>query len=513
MAGTREQSKATTTNGWSNPQQGNRDQYHDVTTHTNQSTKPTNPAANVKPTTNASPPQNKTTEESPTSPVPSSVADEKKTGEEVTDPSQQDVTASQLGEQQQARSGFVVPPNRKDTRKLFVGGLPSNVTEHEFREFFEQFGPVLDSVVMFDRDTRRSRGFGFVIFENEATSNSLITEGINEQGIAFGHVTMRGKVCEVKSAEPKDPNVAKNGGGRGSGPMGSGHSRGSQNNSTNGGSGSGFRHQKHNNNYNRVKYRGTGNGGGDRSYSRYGPSVETTAVPVMDASMMGSPTSFQGPPMYAGPWQGVSGYPHPNQAPPPVGAAVMVPGDETTNGQGDGVVNGMAMLSMNSAGAVPPPGQAYHMGGMYYPPAPGGPAYMATHFYNPYHPAAGGYPDQYPTENHAVAPPMPAGAPYAPPPPLDPNGYPIMDPAAAAAHTGNAGYAVFPLMMGSIPPAGTVPPPNMVTTPAEVVVPNTVVVENTNDIPAGDNNNNPVKVDDRPEVEVTNREGQKTGQA
>jgi RNA recognition motif-containing protein len=43
------------------------------------------------------------------------------------------------------------------------------VTEGEFREFFEQFGVLIDSVVMFDRDTGRSRGFGFVTFEDEVS--------------------------------------------------------------------------------------------------------------------------------------------------------------------------------------------------------------------------------------------------------------------------------------------------------------------------------------------------------
>lgn len=57
------------------------------------------------------------------------------------------------------------PPTKKDSRKLFVGGLPADVTDKEFREFFSQYGAVLDSVVMYDRETHRSRGFGFVTFE------------------------------------------------------------------------------------------------------------------------------------------------------------------------------------------------------------------------------------------------------------------------------------------------------------------------------------------------------------
>lgn len=90
------------------------------------------------------------------------------------------------------------PPSKKDSRKLFVGGLPADgtwmilkslfltkwashacfvslfvVTEMEFREFFEQFGVVVDSVVMFDRETQRSRGFGFVTFHDPVSLSSL----------------------------------------------------------------------------------------------------------------------------------------------------------------------------------------------------------------------------------------------------------------------------------------------------------------------------------------------------
>jgi len=57
-----------------------------------------------------------------------------------------------------------IPPTEVDDRKLFVGGLPPDVTSEEFRLFFEQFGAILDSVVMFDRETKNSRGFGFVTF-------------------------------------------------------------------------------------------------------------------------------------------------------------------------------------------------------------------------------------------------------------------------------------------------------------------------------------------------------------
>lgn len=44
------------------------------------------------------------------------------------------------------------------------------MTEAEFLQFFEQFGEVIDSVVMIDRVTKRSRGFGFVTFAKEVSS-------------------------------------------------------------------------------------------------------------------------------------------------------------------------------------------------------------------------------------------------------------------------------------------------------------------------------------------------------
>lgn len=105
------------------------------------------------------------------------------------------------------------PPNKKDSRKLFVGGLPADITAEEFRLFFEQFGTVVDSVVMFDRETQRSRGFGFVTFQSSEVSNMLLNmgQGEDENGAEesptsprVGRLVMRGKTCEVKSAEPKE---------------------------------------------------------------------------------------------------------------------------------------------------------------------------------------------------------------------------------------------------------------------------------------------------------------------
>jgi hypothetical protein len=75
------------------------------------------------------------------------------------------------------RDTLKILPTTKDVRKLFVGGLPTDITNEEFHAFFEQFGQVMDSFVMFHRETRRSRGFGFVTFKDPAVCRYLLSVG------------------------------------------------------------------------------------------------------------------------------------------------------------------------------------------------------------------------------------------------------------------------------------------------------------------------------------------------
>lgn len=96
---------------------------------------------------------------------------------------------------------FKIPPTKKDNRKLFVGGLPPEVTDVEFKAFFEKFGSILDSVVMIDRETKCSRGFGFVTFHDPAVADRIIKE--NMQDDTKSKVNINGKWCEVKASEPK----------------------------------------------------------------------------------------------------------------------------------------------------------------------------------------------------------------------------------------------------------------------------------------------------------------------
>ncbi|CAN6168604.1 unnamed protein product, partial [Urochloa humidicola] len=86
-------------------------------------------------------------------------------------------------------------PGPGRTRKIFVGGLASNVTEVEFRRYFEQFGVITDVVVMYDHNTQRPRGFGFITYDSEDAVDKALHKNFHE---------LNGKMVEVKRAVPKE---------------------------------------------------------------------------------------------------------------------------------------------------------------------------------------------------------------------------------------------------------------------------------------------------------------------
>ncbi|GJN09986.1 hypothetical protein PR202_ga28044 [Eleusine coracana subsp. coracana] len=86
-------------------------------------------------------------------------------------------------------------PGPGRTRKIFVGGLPSNVTEADFRRYFEQFGVITDVVVMYDHNTQRPRGFGFITYDSEDAVDKALHKNFHE---------LNGKMVEVKRAVPKE---------------------------------------------------------------------------------------------------------------------------------------------------------------------------------------------------------------------------------------------------------------------------------------------------------------------
>ena len=60
------------------------------------------------------------------------------------------------------------------SKKLFVRNLSWNITSEELKEVFAQFGEIEDAVVINDRETGRSRGFGFVTFTEEEAADKAI---------------------------------------------------------------------------------------------------------------------------------------------------------------------------------------------------------------------------------------------------------------------------------------------------------------------------------------------------
>ncbi|OAY55290.1 heterogeneous nuclear ribonucleoprotein A3 [Manihot esculenta] len=81
------------------------------------------------------------------------------------------------------------------TKKIFVGGIPSSVTEDEFKNFFSKYGKVVEHQIIRDHETNRSRGFGFIIFDNEETVDQMLSKG--------NMIDMAGTQVEIKKAEPK----------------------------------------------------------------------------------------------------------------------------------------------------------------------------------------------------------------------------------------------------------------------------------------------------------------------
>lgn len=86
-------------------------------------------------------------------------------------------------------------PGPGRTRKIFVGGLASTVTESDFKKYFDQFGTITDVVVMYDHNTQRPRGFGFITFDSEDSVDRALFKTFHE---------LNGKMVEVKRAVPRE---------------------------------------------------------------------------------------------------------------------------------------------------------------------------------------------------------------------------------------------------------------------------------------------------------------------
>ena len=89
--------------------------------------------------------------------------------------------------------------------KLYVGNLPYSVRDSDLEQAFGQFGAVTSAKVMMERDTGRSKGFGFVEMASDAEAQAAIN-GMNGQ-------PMGGRSIVVNEARPMEPRPPRSGGG------------------------------------------------------------------------------------------------------------------------------------------------------------------------------------------------------------------------------------------------------------------------------------------------------------
>ncbi|XP_051134680.1 heterogeneous nuclear ribonucleoprotein 1-like [Andrographis paniculata] len=160
------------------------------------------------------------------------------------------------------------------TKKIFVGGIPTTVTEDELKSFFSKYGKVVEHEIIRDHATKRSRGFGFIVFETEQVVDSLLAEG--------NMIDMMGTQVEVKKAEPKKPSNPT------PAPVYGSYSRGRVHGDSNGGFDNSYSNFS-SGGFGAAPYRSMGSGHGDRfkdyggysnrsefggRYGNYPPSME-----------------------------------------------------------------------------------------------------------------------------------------------------------------------------------------------------------------------------------------------
>ena len=135
--------------------------------------------------------------------------------------------------------------------KLYVGNLPYTVRDEDLQQSFSQYGSVSSAKVMMERDTGRSKGFGFVEMGNDAEAQAAIA-GMNGQSLG-------GRSITVNEARPMEARPPRSGGGGYGGGGGGGGGYGGGGGRREGGGESGFRSP-----YGSGPRGGGGNGGGGR---------------------------------------------------------------------------------------------------------------------------------------------------------------------------------------------------------------------------------------------------------
>ena len=111
---------------------------------------------------------------------------------------------------------------------IFVGSLPFKVEESELKEVFEEFGEVTSVKIITDRETGRSKGFGFIEMPDDEAAQKAISE--------VNGAELYGRTIVVNQAEEKKERPSGGGGYRGGSGGGGGYNRGGNS----GGGGGGY---------------------------------------------------------------------------------------------------------------------------------------------------------------------------------------------------------------------------------------------------------------------------------
>ena len=101
---------------------------------------------------------------------------------------------------------------------IYVSNLSFNVQDEDLREFFTPFGEVTSAKIINDRESGKSRGFGFVEMSDDEASKKAITE--------LDGATVEGRTIKVMEAKPKEPRTGGGGGGNSRGGSGGGYNNG-----------------------------------------------------------------------------------------------------------------------------------------------------------------------------------------------------------------------------------------------------------------------------------------------
>lgn len=89
--------------------------------------------------------------------------------------------------------------------KLYVGKLPYRTTDQELNDLFGQFGQVVSATIIIDRETGRSKGFGFVEMSNDEEAQSAMSQ--------LNNSSLDGRTIIVNEAQEKRDNRGGGGGG------------------------------------------------------------------------------------------------------------------------------------------------------------------------------------------------------------------------------------------------------------------------------------------------------------